>query len=294
MIPLREAAILYCTNERNIRNWAKKHQITTSKIGGTWMVDEESLAKIIQLNTQLSNFDDYLEKEVRLRQIEVSNIISKLDDFIFTTKSTNKLSPIFIFIVHEVASLINNPLEKDIFIEITFNKRLLDVAKKNNISVDKVCALYEATLKKINKKTGFLSKYRTTLAEKEMSIRKLEFEVNRLNRLIENLPARPKESKKDTKNHEEKERIPIPEEYLVLLTQNIESGFDFDTRVKNCLKDAGIRTLEDLLHFGKNAGFNRLLCIKGFGNTSLKLLRKRLKELEIIDENGNSHLYKYL
>jgi RNA polymerase, alpha subunit C-terminal domain protein len=294
MIPLQQAAILYCTSERNIKNWIKNYQISFSKIGGTLMVDENGLDKIIKLNTQLSNYDDYLEKEVRLREIEISNIISKLDDFIFTTKSSNKLSPVFISIVHEMALLIKNPFKRDIFIDITLRKSPLDVANKNDISVDKVCSLYEATLKTVNQKVGFLSNLRTVLAEKDLYIRKLQSEVKRLNRLIENSQVQLKEKKKEKKSYEEKNREYIPEEDLLLLTQKIETDLGFDTRVINCLKTANIETLEDLLQFGKNANFKRLLCIKNFGSTSLHLMKSRLKEIGVIDEKEYSYLYKYL
>lgn len=296
MIPVEKAALLYCTNKRDIVNWAKKHQLTISRIGNKLLVDEIGLQRIIELNTRLSRYDEYLEEQVRIREKEMTNVLIQIDDLIYLFKSVRKVSPTLRLLVEEMAELIPSEIKRNIFIAILQGGKIDTIAKQFDLSYDKVCYYYESALKYINNKAGFLKDYRKTLIDKELEIRKCQIEnVNlkaQLSKYSEILDRMGYLDESEAPiNHEKRE---IPAEIIRTLSINVLTSLNLDIRICNCLRALDLWTVEDLLRYMKDKGWERFLESRNFGKKSLKILKKKFEETGIVMSDGSSDLFEYL
>lgn len=293
MIPLSEAAILYCTNERNILNWAKQNKITTSRIGGTLMIDETSLSRIIELNAKISHYDEYLENIVEIKEKELSNVILQINDIIFLFQSIKKTTPLLRALINETALLIPDEFKRNIYKETTLSMKLSDVAQKYNITNEKARYIYDSAIKCINDNLGFILEYRNTLELKDLKIKKLEIAVRNQEEVIENLSIllrcyadKPYKTPTPVKY--------IPYKDLMILSMSLETDFNLEFRTVNCLRAIDINTIEDLLRFVRDNGAESLLNMRNFGVKSLVQLRSTLVESDIIDSEWKSYLFEYL
>lgn len=291
MIPLHYLAAIFQKNEEDILRWIKQYKITSSKIGNTWLIDEASFCRVIRQKMRLSHYDEYLAKEVQIRKDEISEILLQLDDLIYLLRSLKKISPLLRLLIKEMASLISNDLKRNIFVDVTSGMNISKVAQKYNITFEKACNIYNASLVYVEKKLGFIYNYRNTLAENELKIRRLEIESKNqrieINRLL-NIISR------TTFEFEYSPPMFIPASGVKLLSLSLTYDLGLDIRVINCLRTLDLATVEDLLRFVKEYGFNRLLGYRNFGKESLNRLKMKLIQLKIIDENENSDLFDYI
>lgn len=294
MIPLCQAALLYNTSERNILNWAKQHKITTSRIGGTLMIDETGLSRFIELNAQISYYNEYLEEIVRIKKEELTNIILQIDDLIYLFKSRNKLAPLLRVLIDEMALLIPNEKKRNIFIDVSSNMNLPEVSVKYSLTYDQLCYQYDSALKIIIKKSGFLTGFRDKMAEQQTHLRRLEILNKNQNNEIERLYNLLNDTHYDeiVDMRESYQFIPYP--VIKVLSMRFDTDFKLETRTLNSLRGLEIRTVEDMLRYIKGYGLKRLMSARRFGVSSMNNLKEELVKAGIIDENENSVFFKYL
>lgn len=293
MIPLHYLAAIFQKDEKDILRWIKQYKITSSKIGNTWLIDEASFCRVIRLKMRLSQYDEYLAKEVEIRKDEISEILLQLDDLIYLFRSLKKISPLLRLLIEEMASLISNELKRNIFTDVTSGMNISKVAQKYNLTLEKACSIYNASLACVEKKMGFVYEYRNTLAASKLKIRRLEIEcknqkteIDRLLYIID----------RATFDFSDSSHSPvfIPASAINLLSLSLTYDLDLDIRIINCLRALDMETVEDLLRFVKEHGFNRLLSYRNFGRESLSSLKMKLIQSGIIDENESSDLFDYI
>lgn len=295
MIPVEQAALIYNTDVRSIKRWAKQHQITYSRIGEKLMIDEVSLARVIELKARISRYDEYLEEILVIKEKEIMSVLLQIDDLIYLFKSIKKISPLLRTLVDEMALLIPDESRRNIFTDVILIKNLSEVAKKNNLPRQKVTYLFDSALKCIQKKIGFLLQYRNIIADLKFKNRLLELESRnqkeRIGYLCELLKS---VDHQDIILKQNLTDSTLPPYVVKLLFMRFDKDFDLDTRVVNCLRGIDIETLEDLLRFLKEHGLQGIREARNVGEKSFAALKSKLIEQNIIDKNGYSYLFKYL
>lgn len=290
MITLRDAALLFDANERSILYWAKKNNITVTKVGDSWMVDDVAISKLFAHNIRWGN--KYIEEEIRVREEALTNALLLIDDLIYLFKSVNHIAPIFRLIIHEMSQLIPDEEKKTIFLEVISGKSISEVAENLGISFTQASHLYESAISIIRKHKDFLSNHLTILADQETEINKLKIQNNNLKQHIKIIRTVIEQNRsKDTT--EMTEDIPLP--VVKLLSSNFAKDLKFDTRITNCMRSLYIDTVEDLLRYIKdNGGIQSIFEARNFGQKSFERLVLELEKLGIIDSDGNSDLLKYI
>lgn len=291
MIPLHYLATIFQRNEEDILRWVKQNKVTSSKIGNTWLIDEASFCRVLRLKMKLSQYDEYLAKEVQIREDEISDILLQLDDLVYLFRSIKKISPLLRILIREMASLITNELKRNVFVDVTSGMHISKVAKKYELTLEKACSIYDAALVCVTKKMGFICEYRNTIAIKELNIRRLEVENRNQKKEIDRLTNIVGQSIYEDTYFPE---FFIPASAIKLLSLNLTYDLDLDIRIINCLRTLDIDTVEDLLRFVKEHGLNKLLAYRNFGRESLNNLKAKLIQSGVMDENENSYLFDYL
>ena len=295
MITLRDAALLFGANERTILYWAKQNNITLTKVGESWMVDDVAISKLFAHNIRWGK--EYMKEEISIREEALTNAILQIDDLIYLFKSVKRIAPIFRLIIQEMSQLIPHEQKKAVFLEVISGTGISEVAKNHGISFARACYLYESSLTIIRSHQGFFSNYLNILADKETQINRLQIQNNNLKQHITTIHAvLEKERIKDTNEQltgmaEEN----IPWTVVKLLSLNLLTELNLDTRNINCLRVLDIVTVEDLLRFiKKGGGLNSLFMVRNFGVKSCKALVHELENIGIFDSEGNSGLFKYI
>lgn len=294
MIPLNYLATIFQKDEEDVLRWIKYNKVTASRIGNSWMVDETSFYHVIRLNQKLSEYDKYLEEEVRIREEEITNILLQLDDLIYLLKSINKISPILRLLIDEMASLLPAGLNRNIFTDVTSGIGISKCAEAYNLSLSQTCSLYNSTLKIITHKLGFMTEYRDILAREKLRVRRLEIINRNQEEKIKALSDALERITTGTIDNENQSKNLIPLDAIRLLSLNLATDLDLDVRCVNSMHALGLRTVEDLLRYIKNGGLQRTLEARNFGKNSLRRLRYKLIKAGIIDQNEQSYLFEYL
>ncbi|WP_147399803.1 DNA-directed RNA polymerase subunit alpha C-terminal domain-containing protein [Bacteroides fragilis] len=183
--------------------------------------------------------------------------------------------------------------------EILSGKDLYEVAEEHQISLDKVCQLYESAIRIINRNQEFFRSYRTKLAGLELEVRKLQIQnrnqkehIKTLHTVFDKTRFLYKLDKYVTLEQADED---IPWLTVKLLSLNLLTELNLETRIKNCLRTLGIITVEDLLRYIKRGGGMR--CLSGsrnFGAKSCKTLILELEKIGVMDSDGDSQLFKYI
>lgn len=294
MIPVSCLVELFQKNEKEVMRWIKQNKITSSKIGNNWLIDEVGFYRAIRLNLKLSECDNYLEEEVKVRQEEITNILLELDDLLYLFKSVNKLSPVLRLLLREMATLIPEGYKRDIFVDIISGLSVSEAAEKYHIDFQRACSLHDSALKCINQKLGFIGEYRQILAQKELKIRRLEIINQNQEDKIRNLSATLERMAPEVVHNEEQFDRLLPRSAVQKLSLRLTTDLDLDCRCVNTLRGLTLETVEDLLRYVKDDGFKKLISTRNFGKYSLRKLKNKLMKAGIIDEHERSDLYEYL
>lgn len=295
MITIRDAALLYDASERTILYWAKQNNITVTRVGESWMVDDVAISKLFAHNIRWGN--EYMEEEISIREEALTNAILQIDDLIYLFKSVKRIAPIFHMIIQEMSRLIPHEQKKAVFLEVISGKGISEVAQNNGISFARASYLYDSALSTINKHQGFFSNYLNILDDKELEINSLRIQNKNLRQHIEMIHTvlEKERSEKDNGQLTGMAEENIPWTIVKLLSLNILTELNLDTRTINCMKVLDIVTIEDLLRFIKiGGGLKSLYLARNFGVKSCKALVHKLEKLGVIDSEGNSRLFKYI
>ncbi len=292
-ITLNEASREFSIPKHEILRLIEKREITASKNENLWLVSKDDLA------SYLDTSEDIPDKACDIRDFVLPDSLVTVDlsDLKFIMKSYLQMTALFRMIIHEMAMLIPDPKKRDVFVDISSGKSFKEVAEKYDLPNIKARYLYSASLKIIEKKADFLQHYREEKATLINYNRKLEIERKNLLRSNTELSEKLEKLSGPTIDLIEKPELAmsfIPVEVVKVLSQKIEETFHFSKRTTNCFNSAGIITLEDLLRFTKENGFEKLLNIRNFGISCLNEVTARLIAKKIITRKQKCQYYKYL
>lgn len=291
LVPVHQLAQEYKTDARNIINWAKSGKITASRIGTVWMIDEPSLKRYLSYHTKKANQKKYLEEELQEKQEEINEMIAKFDDFLFSMRSLNNITPLFRIIIHEMSLLLPEERMQEAFVTISTGGSIYEAATKYGVSYDRMCTLYRKFQRMIIQKMGFIKSYRERLAELEYKVRELTL-LNE-NKRAEIIRLSHREISDDRLQELYDKNGSIPQSVLDMLCMSLEKDVQIETRAVNALKNIDVETVEQLYRYVSTYGFNRLLELNGFGSTSLRRLKYALRKKGLLDHKDESPLFDY-
>lgn len=107
---------------------------------------------------------------------EADEIIAQHDDFLFCLRSLKNISPLLKQITAEIATFIHDKQDRYIFTEITSGTKMQDVAKRCDISYDRLCYRYKNIVLRLQESTGFLAEYKKTIKYQDLEIERLRLE----------------------------------------------------------------------------------------------------------------------
>lgn len=289
MITLSNAALLYNVNEQTILQWVEQYDIILAKEDDRWMLDDEAISKLFAQNIRWDS---------KVREREPAKAHQQIDDQIYRYKSFLKVDSFLCLLINELAMLIPNEEGRAVFVEVLSGEDLSEVAERREISFNKARHLYESALKIIDRNKGFLRNYRTKLANVELEARKLQIQDKNLREHINTLHAVLDDSRyvyKTNRRIMEQAEENIPWVTVRLLSLNLLTDVNLETRVANCLKKLGLVTVEDLLRYIKRGGGLKCLAkYRNFGTRSCEMLILELEKIGVMDSDGNSKLLKYI
>lgn len=295
MIPIEKAAKLYGTSVKTLRRWITQHLITYSGIGSKMMVDEKSLQHFLELNARISHFHEDQEEVLAIKEKQLAAAVLRIDSLLFLFKSLHEISPLLRAVMDEMSLLIPAGLRREVFVDMTLGKDLQAVAHKHNISEQMASYFYRTALKCVQSKLGFITGYRDRIAKLIKQNKELEIK-NRNQKELHSYLIRTLNELKGKKVFPEHDfpDIDMPLEAVETLFMQLEKDLGVSTRTAHCLRWRDIETVEDLLRYLKTGKMEDFLLIKNFGKKSLFDLKKALADKGILEENGDSYLFKYL
>lgn len=250
-------------------------------------------SQIDELTTRYEDHKAYLEKAIIAKKEEIQQVIETYDDHLFLYRTLRKLSPLTPLITEELACLIRKTLYREIFIEVSSGKPIIQVANEKKINFDKTCRYYENAIKCILKKRSALYNFRKTISDAQFRIRELELINRNQKALITQLTVTIEANFKWGLNSE-KSNPELTLEVINLLSSHCKSVFELNTRSYNALYSLGIITVEDLVRHLAKHGLNSFLSVTNFGISTLRMLQEEFKNKGIIDAAGRNVYEKYL
>lgn len=291
MIPVHKLAKEYETDVRNIINWAKSGKITASRIGTVWMIDEPSLKHYISTHTKKVKQNQYLKEQIQEKEEEITDMIAHLDDFLFSLRSLNYISPLFRIIINEMSLLLPEEKMQEAFISISTGESIYEAAKKYGVSYDRMCYLYRKFLRMIVAKSGFLKEQRNRLAALEYKVRELSLLNEKREMKILQL------TKKDISEEQLHELYgefgDVSSTVLDLYSMSLVNDVEIETRAANVLKANDIETVEQLYKYVAMFGFKKLLDFDNMGTTTLRRLKYALRKKGLLDNKDKSPLIDF-
>lgn len=289
-ISLRVASQKLGINYKILTEWGKEGKIAFSKRGNMLMTDLNSIQCYLDLEETFKKQEKYLTDIIEEKQEEVNSIIAVYDDYIFSMRTLEKTTPLFKRIVQELSSLIKEDANRRIFIEIALGRDIYNVAKRNDISYDKICSLYKSLVDLIDRRGGLIDKYQSTIQEQELKIKELSISIRNFEAVFKQFEKYGEITTRLNKVEN------IPPKAIYHLSLSIRSDLQLDTRTKNGLVSADIETVENLIRYlySHDGRFSSLLENHILGKVSYNNLKKELSQRSIIDENEYSYLLEYL
>lgn len=286
-ITLDQAAQKFDVPVRILKEWGRSGKIAYAKNGASLMTDENSVRCYLELKASLVRSNKYLEKITREKQEEVNEIISKYDDFLFSLRGLDTISPLFRIMINGMALLLSNKRMQKPFIDISCGQSIYDAAQSYGVTYDKMCSLYQDALRVIGTKTNFLKDYRNRLA-------KLEYRLRELSVLNNYIGMRElSQTDIDLSSPIFMRKGSLPTSLEDILSLSLEKDLKIETRSVNAFKSNDIYTVGDLYTFVGKFGFERLLCFDRFGEISLHRLKNTLRKNGLLDSNDNSPLLDF-
>lgn len=292
LITIEEAASLTGFPPEEIRYWVKTKKITSypTKTAGR-LVDLSNVRDFISGIESLGVRRLYLQLIIQEKEEEANEIVSRYDDNLLSLRSVQSISPLLKLIIAELATFIHNKQDRLIFTEVTSGTKVLELAKRCNISYDRLCLRYKNIVIRLKETTGFLAEFRKTIAGQEREIdrlrfqnRNLEYELKRLyeKTRLNGLPLDMPQS-----------LAGIPSDAAKRICKPIEN-LTLSPYIRRCLNSLEIETIEDLLRYMRREGLDSLLQIPGFGELGLEQLKFQLEKHKIVNRNGHSDLFQYI
>lgn len=292
LITIEEAARITGFPPEEIQHWVKCKKITSypTKTAGR-LVDPENLRAFISSIEYMGVQKLYLQLIIQEKEEEANDLISQFDDTLLSLRSIRSISPLLKQIVSELSTLIHNKQDRLIFTEITSGTKVLEVAKRCNISYDRLCYRYKNIVARLRETTGFLSDYKKTIFCQEQEIDRLRFQNRNLEYELRKLYE--KALKNGLRIDSPQSLNDIPLNVAKRICKPI-ANLTLSPYIHRCLKTLGIETIEDLLRYIRKKGIDSLLDIPGFGDNALEQLKFQLEKHKITNKSGYSDLFQYI
>ena len=233
----------------------------------------------------------YLQLILQDKEEEINEIISQFDDYLFCLRSLKNISPLLKQIIAELSTFIDDKQDRYIFTEITSGAKILDVAKRCDISYDRMCYRYKNIVLRLQENTGFLAEYKKTISCQDLEIERLRLEKRNMEYELRTLYKAVLKS--GLSLDAPKSSFDIPTDAARRISLPVTS-LTLSPYIRKCLQKLELETMEDLLRYARKKGLDSLLKIPGFGPLGLDQLKFQLEKHKIMNKAGDSDLYQYI
>ena len=273
LITIEEAARITGFPSEDIQYWAKSHKITSYSVTrDSRLVDLANLREFISHIEHLGIQKLYLQLIIEDKKEEADEIIAQQ-------------------ITAELATFIHDKQDRYIFTEITSGTKMQDVAKRCDISYDRLCYRYKNIVLRLQESTGFLAEYKKTIKYQDLEIERLRLENRNMEYELKSLYKKALESGLYIESP--RSLVSIPQSAAKRICQPI-TNLTLSPYIRKCLAKLEIETIEDLLRYAKKKGLDSLLDMPGFGTLGLDQLKFQLEKHKILNKAGQSELYQYI
>ena len=255
------------------------------------MVDPENLRDFIAHIEHLGIQKLYLQLVIQDKEEEADEIIAQYDDYLFCLRSLKNISPLLKQIIAELSTFIDDKQDRYIFTEITSGAKILDVAKRCDISYDRMCYRYKNIVLRLQENTGFLAEYKKTISCQDLEIERLRLEKRNMEYELRTLYKAVLKS--GLSLDAPKSSFDIPTDAAKRISLPVTS-LTLSPYIRKCLQKLELETMEDLLRYARKKGLDSLLKIPGFGPLGLDQLKFQLEKHKIMNKAGDSDLYQYI
>lgn len=281
-IGIEEAATKYQVSSKRIITWCKRQEIIYSEIADYLMLDENSLIDCLERNIRFC-----LSEEEHKRRIDKK--MKENEEEFFLLQSLKELTPLIRLIIKELAGMIRNDERRQLFLYTVLQGNIKDFCTRRRISYRQAQKEFEGLIQEIKTQSGFLRTYKEENIRLKAAVRAYEMKFSKdeaddgvLNGIVKGDMRPDIFIPEDVKAIKDLLDTPIPE-------------LDFDIRSQRVIFEADIKTLRELLQITSKYGFKRLRdMLRNFGLVSQRKVEERLKELNVLDFEGNCLLYRYL
>ena len=225
------------------------------------------------------------------KEEEADEIIAQYDDYLFCLRSLKNISPLLKQIIAELSTFIDDKQDRYIFTEITSGAKILDVAKRCDISYDRMCYRYKNIVLRLQENTGFLAEYKKTISCQDLEIERLRLEKRNMEYELRTLYKAVLKS--GLSLDAPKSSFDIPTDAAKRISLPVTS-LTLSPYIRKCLQKLELETMEDLLRYARKKGLDSLLKIPGFGPLGLDQLKFQLEKHKIMNKAGDSDLYQYI
>lgn len=246
------------------------------------MLDENSLIDCLERNIRFC-----LSEEEHKRRIDKK--MKENEEEFFLLQSLKELTPLIRLIIKELAGMIRNDERRQLFLYTVLRGSIKDFSVRRRISYRQAQKEFEGLIQEIKTQSGFLRTYKEENIRLKAAVRAYEMKFCKEEADDGVLGGRVK--------GEISSNIFIPEDVkaIKVLLDTPISELNFDIRSQRSIFEADIKTLRELLQITSKYGFKRLRdMLRNFGLVSQRKVEERLKELNVLDFEGNCLLYRYL
>ena len=291
-ITIEEAARITGFPSEEIQQWAISKKIASYVVKqGVRLVDLTNLREFISHIERMGIQKLYLQLIIQDKEEEINEIISQFDDYLFCLRSLKNISPLLKQIIAELSTFIDDKQDRYIFTEITSGAKILDVAKRCDISYDRMCYRYKNIVLRLQENTGFLAEYKKTISSQDLEIERLRLEKRNMEYELRTLYKAVLKS--GLSLDAPKSSFDIPTDAARRISLPVTS-LTLSPYIRKCLQKLELETMEDLLRYARKKGLDSLLKIPGFGPLGLDQLKFQLEKHKIMNKAGDSDLYQYI
>lgn len=251
------------------------------------MIDESSLIDCLERRIRFC-----ISEEEHKRRID--NKLKENEEELFLLQSLKELTPLIRLIIKELAGMIRNDERRQLFLYTVLQGSIKDFSVQKRIGYRQAQKEFDGMIKEIKTQAGFLRTYKKENIRLKALVRAYEMKFSK------DMSGADISSADMLGGALEKDANPetfIPEDMkaVIALLDTPITKLNFDIRSQRVIFNADIKTLRELLQIISKYGFKRLRDrLPNFGLVSQRKVEERLKELNVLDVEGNCTLYRYL
>lgn len=287
-IGIEEAATKYQVSPKRIITWCERQEIIYSEIGDYLMIDESSLMDCLERRIRFC-----LSEEEHKRRID--DKMKENEEELFLLQSLKELTPLIRLIIKELAGMIRNDERRQLFLYTVLQGSIKDFSVQKRIGYRQAQKEFEGLIIEIKTQAGFLRTYKKENIRLKALVRAYEMKFCKDSSGGVDISSAELFGGVMEKDTNPETFIPEDMKATIALLDTPITDLNFDIRSQRVIFDADIKTLRELLQITCKYGFRRLRDrLPNFGLVSQRKVEERLKELNVLDVEGNCTLYRYL